>query len=115
MIRRLFIFVSAALLGAVLVLVLRSAWHRPYESAPMSTPPTADPHTGHAAAPAAKPVNTICAICGMNVDLDLPMATYRNQAIAFACMKCPGKFAKNPEKYRPSYLRNEKLAAAESP
>jgi hypothetical protein len=53
-----------------------------------------------------KPVNTICAICGMDADPKLT-ATYREQVIAFGCDKCPPKFAKDPERYGPYFLRNE--------
>lgn len=123
MIRMLLIFVISALLAALLALVVRSALHRPYDHLPAPTPegeapavpPAADPHAGHAAAPQPSPVNTICAICGMDVDPDLPTTTFHQQVIGFACLKCPPKFAADPERYGPAYLRNEKLRQALTP
>jgi hypothetical protein len=82
-------------------------------SAPTPPPPkspAADPHAGHgAAAPAdsAKPVNTICAICGMDVNPSLPTATYQGQTIGFGCRMCPPRFKADPDRYGPSYLKNE--------
>ena len=71
-------------------------------------------HEGHAmATPAAKadgPVNTVCAICGMDVDPALPTAEYKGQTIGFGCRMCPPKFAAEPDKYGPLYLRNEVVA-----
>ncbi len=146
MIRNAIIFLITFAVGALLVLVIRSALHQPY-AAPMaddehhhnmpmpaaasSASGTTDPHGGHAThaesaepthqhadhtAPAAtvpsataQPVNTICAICGMDVDPDLPTTTFQGKVIGFACMKCPPKFAKDPAHFGPYYLRNEKL------
>ena len=75
-------------------------------SNPRSPIPTAaDPHAGH---PAAKtPVNSLCAICGMKVDPSLPTTEYQGQTIGFGCKMCAPKFKAEPEKYGPSYLRNE--------
>ncbi len=76
--------------------------------------PAADAHAGHgnatAAKPAAdadKPVNTVCAICGMDVDPRLPTLEYQGKKIGFGCRMCPGKFKSDPDKYGPYYLRNE--------
>ncbi len=118
MIRHLLIFVITAALGALVALAVRSAVHHPYAAAPASgheqLPPTApapakpasDPHAGHVSAPAAKPVNDICAICGMDADPKLT-ALYKGQVIAFGCAKCPPKFAKDPERFGPYFLRNQ--------
>jgi len=123
MIRHLFIFVITAGIGALLALVVRSALHQPYAAPAMSAPteqhkhppgtpatapvkPASDPHAGHASTSTAKPVNDICALCGMDVDPKLT-AIYRDQLIAFGCAKCPAKFAKDPERYGPYFLRNE--------
>ena len=69
------------------------------------------PHEGHAmATPAAKadgPVNTVCAICGMDVDPRLPTMEYQGKKIGFGCKLCPPKFKAEPDKYGPYYLRNE--------
>lgn len=119
MIRHVLTFVIAAGIGALIALLVRSALHQPYgDTAPAAPgheqhqpakPPAdkpVDPHAGHAAAPAAKPVNAICAICGMKPDPTLT-ATYRDQTIAFGCKGCPAKFAKDPERYGPYFLRSE--------
>lgn len=89
----------------------------PTAAAPTASP-AADPHAGHdmsaAAAPAAqpeadadKPVNTVCAICGMDVDPSLPTEKYQGKTIGFGCKMCPPKFRADPDRYGPYYLRNE--------
>lgn len=77
--------------------------------APAARPAPADPHAGHAAAsPAAgKPVNTVCAICGMEVDPKVPTMEYQGKTIGFGCKMCPPKFKADPDRYGPFYLRNE--------
>lgn len=76
--------------------------------------PAADAHAGHGTpapaqetAAADKPVNTVCAICGMDVDPRLPTLEYQGKKIGFGCRMCPGKFKSDPDKYGPYYLRNE--------
>ena len=73
--------------------------------------PAAEAHATHdakAAAPAAgKPVNTVCAICGMDVDPKLPTLEYQGKTIGFGCKMCPPKFKAEPDRYGPYYLRNE--------
>jgi YHS domain-containing protein len=70
-----------------------------------------DPHAGHAAVSAekaaGKPVNSVCAICGMEVDPKLPTAQYQGKTIGFGCKMCPAKFKADPDRYGPYYLRNE--------
>lgn len=87
----------------------------PPASAP-STPPSnvapADRHQTHAptaGAPAAakKPVNTVCAICGMDVDPKLGTAEYQGKTIGFGCKMCEPMFKADPDRYGPYYLRNE--------
>jgi YHS domain-containing protein len=69
-------------------------------------PATAAASTAPAAAtPGA--VNTVCAICGMKVDPDLPTLEYQGKKIGFGCKMCAPKFKANPEKYGPVYLKNE--------
>lgn len=71
---------------------------------------SADSHAGHGATPqpgADRPVNTVCAICGMDVDPTLPTATYKGKTIGFGCRMCPPKFKADPDRYGPYYLRNE--------
>lgn len=60
-----------------------------------------------ASAASDKPVNTVCAICGMDVDPKLPTAEYQGKRIGFGCKMCPPKFKANPDKYGPYYLKNE--------
>ena len=73
----------------------------------------ADPHAGHTAAASTtasasrKPVNTRCAICGMDVDPKMPTVDYKGQAIGFGCRMWLPKFKADPDKYGPYYLRNE--------
>jgi hypothetical protein len=71
-----------------------------------------DPHAGHGAMTATdatsdKPVNTVCAICGMEVDPKLPTLEYQGKKIGFGCKICPPKFKADPDRYGPFYLRNE--------
>ena len=77
---------------------------------PAAKTATAAGHAAHTAtsAPAnGKPVNTVCAICGMPVDPELPTAEYQGQTIGFGCKLCPPKFKANPDRYGPAYLKNE--------
>jgi hypothetical protein len=87
----------------------------PANSAAKPAAPAADEHAGHGApkasaradAAADVPVNTVCAICGMPVDPKLPTAQYQGKTIGFGCKMCPPKFAKDPDRWGPLYLRNE--------
>lgn len=110
-------FAIAFTAGAILALAMRAARHEPYaamvsaDEAPPAAQP-ADPHAGHAhaqsEAPAeAKPVNTVCAICGMDVDPALPTAVYKGKVIGFGCKSCPEEFASDPDRYGPAALANE--------
>jgi YHS domain-containing protein len=73
------------------------------------------PPPGHAHSPVnaavtaatGKPVNSVCSICGMAVDANLPTVEYQGQTIGFGCRMCPPKFKADPERYGPIYLRNE--------
>jgi YHS domain-containing protein len=130
------LFLATFVVGALLALAARTARHDPHaghdttgatttrgDYAPMvhNSPPASaaapsahsshpapaarDPHAGHAAAKT--PVNTVCAICGMKVDPSLPTMEYQGQTIGFGCKMCAPKFKAEPDKYGPSYLRNE--------
>lgn len=137
MIRNIFIFLGTFAAGALIALVARAAMFQPHagheghpakaEYAPMVSnalaptqpqaaaktetgKPAADPHAGHssgAVASADKPVNTVCAICGMDVDPKLPTLEYQGKKIGFGCRMCPPKFKAEPDRYGPYYLRNE--------
>lgn len=113
MTRHILIFAACFLIGAVLTAAVRAVRHDPYPApaAPMpapepapAAPPSAPPagHAGHAAAP----VNTLCAICGMEVDPRIPTTTWQGKAIGFGCRACPPKFAADPGKYGPAALEN---------
>jgi len=69
-------------------------------SAEATNSPTAD---------ASKPVNTVCAICGMKVNASIPTAEYQGKRIGFGCRMCPPKFKADPDRYGPYYLRNETI------
>jgi hypothetical protein len=56
-----------------------------------------------------QPVNTICAICGMPVDPNLPTLEYQGKRIGFGCKLCPPKFKADPDRYGPFYLRDERM------
>lgn len=59
------------------------------------------------AVPETKVVNTVCPICGMDVDPRLKPAEYKGHLVGFGCRACPPKFAKEPDRYGPAALRNE--------
>ncbi len=80
---------------------------------PSAKPAPAD-HDSHGAAPTGttsaantKPVNTVCAICGMEVDPAIPTAEYQGRTIGFGCRMCPPKFKAEPDRWGPLYLKNE--------
>lgn len=113
------LFLATFALGAALALGTRTVLHNPHATA--SVPGSADSqsasvHTNHShsapatppAAPAsAKPVNTVCPICAMEVDPSLPTATYQGKQVGFGCAACPPRFAKDPERWGPFALRND--------
>ena len=80
-------------------------------AAPTAKAAPTDPHANHGASAATaaddKPVNTLCAICGMDVDPKLPTLEYQGKKIGFGCKMCPPKFKADPDRYGPYYLRNE--------
>lgn len=110
-------FALAFLAGAVIALAIRATRHDPYQTPePESEPAAAAPAvTHHEAAPAgqdhtahpAAPVNTVCPICGMDVDPDTPTAMYKGQVIGFGCKNCPEEFAANPALYGEAALKNQ--------
>lgn len=88
--------------------------HAGHGTAAPATVAAADPHAGHgaakadASAPASdQPVNTVCAICGMDVNPKIPTVQYQGKTIGFGCKMCPPKFKADPDRYGPAYLRNE--------
>ncbi|MBA4137359.1 MAG: hypothetical protein C0518_08605 [Opitutus sp.] len=137
MTRNIFIFLGTFIAGALIALVARAAWFEPHAAkeanatgggdyAPMVTntlapakpdakpAPATDEHAAHGApkesanaSSATQPVNTVCAICGMDVDPKIPTATYQGKTIGFGCKMCPPKFKKEPDRWGPLYLKNE--------
>ncbi len=104
----LILFLATFVLGAVAALATRTVLHEPYAEPAVAAAPAPGPHAGHAApAHDAKIVNTVCAICGMDVDPGIKPASYQGKLVGFGCTACPAKFAKDPERYGPSALRNE--------
>lgn len=134
MIRNLFLFLGTFVAGAVIALAVRAARFQPHadhkghpvtaDYAPMvsnvlapapasptpeagrAKPATIAPHGEHPTAAVApgKAVNSICAICGMAVDPQLPTLEYQGKAIGFGCRMCPPKFKADPDRYGPSFL-----------
>lgn len=123
--KHIFLFLGTFVLGALIALTVRaarvdrsdlaaaptSAAASVAPAAPASLAPSHD-HSAHkahdiGAKAASAPVNTVCAICGMDVDPDLPTATYQGKTIGFGCKACPPKFAKEPDRFGPAALRNE--------
>lgn len=133
MVRNVFIFLATFAVGALIAFTGRAMRHKPEEApsahasplrAPMVSNPlrsadagatTASAHAtpGHAAVAAPTDtvppatVNTVCAICGMEVDPKVPALEYQGKMIGFGCKLCPPKFKADPDKYGPLYLRNE--------
>ncbi len=97
--KNLLIFLITFAIGAVITLAVRTARHDPYASpvVPPAAPPSA----------AAKPVNSICAICGMKVNPKLGTALYQGQVIGFGCKTCPDKFAAHPDLYGPAAIAGQ--------
>jgi hypothetical protein len=79
----------------------------PSTSADESKTQNSKPKTAPANDSSSAPVNTVCAICGMDVDPKLPTLEYQGKKIGFGCRMCPPKFKAEPDKYGPFYLRNE--------
>lgn len=130
MTRNIFIFLGTFVAGALIALVARAALFNPHgeheapaeHTAHASAKPDHAPMVSNALVPASgstaapvpeatsatnKPVNTVCAICGMAVDPSLPTLEYKGKQIGFGCRMCAPKFKAAPDRYGPAYLRNE--------
>ena len=112
--KSLILFLATFVFGAALALGTRTALHEPY-AVPEASTPGASAHLDHGDAPA-KPAtdaqkesttNTVCAICGMDVDPAIPSISYGGKRVGFGCAACPPRFAKEPDRYGPFALRNE--------
>lgn len=105
------VFLATFVVGAAIALAVRAARHDPFV-APASGPTAtvaANPHAGHASlkSDGAAVVNTVCPICGMDVDPSLKPAEYQGKLVGFGCAACPSRFAKDPARWGPHALRNE--------
>ena len=112
MTRHIAIFTICFVLAALATAVIRTVLHKPYAAVatPVAPPAPVAPAVAAAPAPApapAAPVNTICPICGMDVDPSLPTATWEGRTIGFGCRACPPKFAADPAAYGPAALKNQ--------
>lgn len=109
MTKHFFIFLGTFIAGALIALTVRATRHHAPAAPAAAVSAAAAPHdhSSSTATSSAAPINTVCAICGMEVDPHLPTATYQGKTIGFGCKTCPAKFAADPDKYGPAYLRNE--------
>lgn len=107
MIRLVLIFCVCFALGAMLTLAVRTVRHDPHAVASAPPPVAATSVPANSPAPAGmKPVNTVCALCGMDVDPAIPTAMYQDKVIGFGCRACPPRFAADPGRYGPAALAN---------
>lgn len=119
MTKHLVFFIAAFIGGAVVALAVRSARFEPHAGAPAAvdapayapmvnnTPPAPAAKTGSAAPAAGKTVNTVCPICGMDVNPALKPAEYQGKLVGFGCKTCPAQFAAEPDRYGPAALENK--------
>ena len=116
--KSILLFLFAFIAGAAIALVIRTARYEPkaaLEPAAAVAPAvdhSSHPHAEHQhaatpPAPGGPTVNSVCAICGMDVDPSLPTAVYEGKTVGFGCKACPPKFAADPAKYGPYALKNE--------
>ena len=116
--KSILLFLFAFIAGAVIALVIRTARYEP-KAAPdpaAAVAPAVEDHSAHQHAdspPATETaasgptVNSVCPICGMDVDAALQPAVYEGKTIGFGCKACPPKFKADPAKYGPYALKNE--------
>ncbi len=112
--KNILLFIGAFFVGALITLAIRTAKHDPYIS-PLTAPERIESvidtnsHQHAEASPAAGeiPVNTVCPICGMDVDPNVATAMYEGKIVGFGCKNCPPKFAAEPEAFGPSALENK--------
>jgi hypothetical protein len=78
---------------------------------PTAPPADDEHHPAPTAAPGPTAIrNTVCPVCGFEVDRKLPTSRYHDQVIGFACETnhCKAKFDADPERYGPAALANRK-------
>lgn len=100
------LFLAAFVVSAFATLLVRTALHAPY-AAPLLKSEISNLKSDGEAVAAATVVNTLCALCGMPVDPSIKPADYNGKLVGFGCPACPPIFAKEPDRYGPSALRNE--------
>lgn len=109
--KSILVFALTFIVGATLALGIRTVLHKPYAepvSSSVAQPNGSDSATvAPSAAPDGGVVNTVCAICGMDVDPDIKPAVYEGKLVGFGCAACPPKFARFADRYGPYALRNE--------
>ena len=98
------LFFVTFLVGAALALGARTVLHKPYAGPAAASAPAPAPVAPSADA---KPVNTVCPVCGMDVDPGIKPVVYQGKLVGLGCAACPPKFAKEPDRYGPHALRNE--------
>ena len=110
MIKNIFLFAFTFMAGAAIALALRAAAFKARPGEPIHAAMVANSPAPAPIAPVAgqKAINTMCSVCGMEVDPDIPPATYQGKLIGFGCSACPPKFAADPERYGPHALHNMK-------
>lgn len=76
-----------------------------------TTPETATPETTgpDATTPAPLTVNSICPICGMDVDPSLGIWHYQGKPIGIGCRACVNKIENEIDRYGPAALDNKRL------
>ena len=102
MIKNIFLFAFTFVAGAAIALAIRASAFKAHQGERVHAATMTAPVVG------VKTVNTICAVCGMEVDPSLPPAMYQGKLIGFGCSACPLKFAADPERYGPHALHNMK-------
>lgn len=107
--RNVIIFVVCFAIGAVAALIGRASVHQPY-AAPAPAAPAAPAQLPDPGPLATEPavVNTICPVCGMDVDPETAVQVWQGHRIGLGCAACPAKFAAHADYYGPYALRNEK-------
>lgn len=104
--KSLVLLLATFVLGAALALVARTVLHDPHAAHPTASA-TLKSEISNPKSDGLAVVNTTCPICGMGVDPSLAPANYQGKLVGFGCAACPPRFAKDPERYGPSALRNE--------
>jgi YHS domain-containing protein len=101
------VFLLTFMVGAAAALIYRGVRYQPYAEAAPPKQEQAAPAAPAAAAVDTVPVNSVCPICGMDVDPSIPPADYQGKKVGFGCAACPPRFARDPERWGPLALQNK--------